>query len=237
MLRGGEMRGQQIRHRQRARLDLHRGVIACAARPPALAREITDVAAELGLRANPSAVQRLQIGIDATDAGVVAPFWQAAFRFDQVAPGLLADPLGRQPRLWFQQLDAPRPLRNRIHLDAGTPWELVAGTTDALRAAGGRITYENRWWRTICDAEGNEADVFPLAAAPGTFDTPGADDWRVMLTAAVYYPTTSFLQGVDLLETVSALADDAGLPLLIDLRYPGPAHRGVRSGCSRAACR
>lgn len=190
-------------------------------RDVALAREITDVAAELGLRANPSAVQRLQIGIDATDARVVAPFWQAAFRFDQVAPGLLADPLGRQPRIWFQQLDAPRPLRNRIHLDAGTPWELVAGTTDALRAAGGRITYENRWWRTISDAEGNEADVFPLAAAPGTFDTPGADDWRVMLTAAVYYPTTSFLQGVDLLETVSALADDAGLPLLIDLRYPG----------------
>lgn len=49
-------------------------------RDVSLAREISDVAAALGLRANPSAVQRLQIAIDATDAGAIAPFWQAAGR-------------------------------------------------------------------------------------------------------------------------------------------------------------
>ena len=190
-------------------------------RDVSLAREISAAAADLGLRADPVAVQRMQIAIDATDAAALAPFWQAAFRFDRVADDRLADPLGRQPRLWFQEMDVPRPLRNRIHLDAGTPWELVADTTTRLRAAGGRITSENQWWRTLADAEGNEADVFPLAAEHGTFDDPGAGDWRVMLTAAVHYPTGSFLQGVELLEAVAGLADDAALPLMIDLRYRG----------------
>jgi pterin-4a-carbinolamine dehydratase len=190
-------------------------------RDVSLAREISAAAADLGLRADPAAVQRMQIAIDATDASALAPFWQAAFRFDRVADDRLADPSGRHPRLWFQDMDVPRPLRNRIHLDAGTPWDLVDDTTAALRAAGGRIAYENDWWRTLADAEGNEADVFPLAAEHGTVDDPGAADWRVMLTAAVHYPTDSFMKGVELLEAVAALADDAGLPLMIDLRYGG----------------
>lgn len=187
----------------------------------ALAREISAAAAGLGLRADPSAVQRLQVAIDVADVAAVAPFWAAAFRYHRQRDDLLADPLGRHPRIWFQELGAPRPLRNRIHLDAGTPAELVGDTTAALLAAGGRITYENAWWRTVADAEGNEADVFPLAAEHGVFADPGAEDWRLTLTAAVHYPTGSFGQGVDLLDAVAGLADDAGLPLLIDLRYPG----------------
>jgi pterin-4a-carbinolamine dehydratase len=178
-----------------------------------LARQISDAARELGLSADPAAVQRVQVAIDAMNIEAVAPFWQAAFRYDRVADDRLVDPLGRQPRLWFQEMTEPRPLRNRIHLDAGTPWE--------LQAAGGRIAYENEWWRTVADAEGNEADVFPLAGEYGTFADPGAGDWRVMLTAAVHYPTSSFVQGVELLAEAAGLADDAGLPLLIDLRYSG----------------
>jgi pterin-4a-carbinolamine dehydratase len=188
-------------------------------RDVSLAREVSAAAADLGLRADPAAVQRMQVAIDATDAAALAPFWQAALRVDRVGDDRLIDPVGRQPRLWFQELDGPRPLRNRIHLDAGTPWELVADTTAALLAAGGFVAYENQWWRTLADAEGNEVDVFPLAAEHGTFGDPGAGDWRVMLTAAVHYPTGSFLQGAELLEAVAGLADEAGLPLMIDLRY------------------
>ena len=186
-----------------------------------LARQISAAARELGLRADPSAVQRMQIAIDATDAEAVAPFWQAAFGYDRVADDRLVDPLGRQPRLWFQELDAPRPLRNRIHLDAGTPWELVADKLAALQAAGGRIAYENQWWRTVADVEGNEVDVFPLAEEYGVLSDPGAGDWRTMLTAAVHYPTSCFTQGAELLAAVAGRADEAGLPLLVDLRYTG----------------
>ncbi len=190
-------------------------------RDAALAARISAAAAGLGLRANPAAVQSMQVAIDTADVAALVPFWQAAFRFDRVAEDRLADPLGRQPRIWFQELDAPRPLRNRIHLDAGTPWELVEGRTAALQSAGGRIAYENQWWRTVADAEGNEVDIFPLVAGHGTFADPAASDWRVMLTAAVHYPTGSFVRGVELLGAVAALADEAGLPLLVDLRYSG----------------
>ncbi len=191
-------------------------------RDVSLAREISAAAADLGLRADPAAVQRMQIAIDATDAAAIAPFWQAAFRFDRVADDRLADPMGRQPRLWFQEMDAPRPLRNRIHLDAGTPWD-VGGRDDELRCgppadgsptrtSGGAPSPMPRATRSTC---------FRSPPNTGTFDDPGAGDWRVMLTAAVHYPTGSFLQGVELLEAVAGLADDAGLPLMIDLRYQG----------------
>ncbi len=186
-----------------------------------LAQQISAAAGELGLVADPAALQRMQLAIDVLDLEAVVPFWQAALRFDLTADDRLSDPLGRLPRLWFQELDAPRPLRNRIHVDAGTPWELVAAKLGALNAAGGHVAYQNQWWQTVADPEGNEVDVFPLAEVHGVIDGDGTTDWRVMLTAAAHYPTTDFGQGVALVEAVARLADDAGLPLLIDLRYPG----------------
>jgi len=187
----------------------------------ALAGRISAAAAELGLVANPAATQRLQLAIDAIDFEAVVPFWQAALGFDRAPGDLLSDPLGRHPRVWFQEMDSPRPLRNRVHIDAGTPWERVEAKLAALNAAGGHVTYQNQWWQTVADSEGNEVDVFPLAEANGVLDGDGTSDWRVMLTAATYYPITSFDQGVEFVEAVAGLADDVGLPLLIDLRYPG----------------
>ncbi|HEY3338674.1 MAG TPA: VOC family protein [Propionicimonas sp.] len=190
-------------------------------RDVSLARSISAAAADLGLGANPAATQRMQVAIDVVDREAVVPFWQAALGFDRSGDDRLSDPLGRLPRVWFQEMGGPRPLRNRIHVDAGTPWELVGAKLAALEAAGGRVAYQNRWWQTVADAEGNEVDVFPLEAAHGVLEGDGTGDWRVMLTAATYYPISSFGQGVALVEAVAGLADDAGLPLLIDLRYPG----------------
>jgi pterin-4a-carbinolamine dehydratase len=194
---------------------------ALTARDVALAAQISGAAAGLGLAADPAAIQRMQVAIDVADVDVVAPFWQAALGFDRVGDDRLSDPLGRHPRVWFQDMDGQRPLRNRIHLDAGTPWERVAATLVALEAAGGRIAYANDWWKTVADPEGNEADIFPLAEAHGVLPGDGVEDWRAMLTAATHYPITGFDQGVTFVEAVAGLADDAGLPLLIDLRYPG----------------
>ena len=33
----------------------------------------------------------------------------------------IQDPLGQGPAIWFQRMDAPRPQRNRIHLDVSVP--------------------------------------------------------------------------------------------------------------------
>jgi len=194
---------------------------AVTARDVALAGRISAAAAGLGLVANPAATQRMQLAIDVLDLEAVAPFWQAALGFDRAGDDRLSDRLGRLPRVWFQEMDGPRPLRNRIHVDAGTPWERVEAKLAALEAAGGRVTYRNKWWQTVADSEGNEVDIFPLAEANGVLEGEGNDDWRVMLTAATHYPITNFGQGVALVEAVAGLADDAGLPLLIDLRYSG----------------
>ncbi|HEY3546404.1 MAG TPA: VOC family protein [Propionicimonas sp.] len=194
---------------------------ALTAKDVALAGQISGAAAELGLAADPAATQRMQLAIDVADVDAVAPFWQAALGFDRAGDDRLSDPLGRHPRMWFQQMDGQRPLRNRIHVDAGTPWERVATKLVALEAAGGRIAYENDWWKTVADSEGNEADIFPLAQAHGVLEGVGVEDWRVMLTSATHYPITSFGEGVALVEAVAGLADDAGLPLLVDLRYAG----------------
>jgi len=196
-------------------------VNALTVRDVSLARSISAAAAELGLIADPAAPQRMQLAIDVADREAVVPFWQAALGFDRTGDDRLSDPLGRLPRVWFQELDAARPLRNRLHVDAGTPWELVRAKLAALKAAGGSVAHENQWWQTLADPEGNEVDVFPLAEEHGLIGADGTDDWRAMLTAAMYYPIMSFGQGVELVEAVAGLADDAGLPLLIDLRYPG----------------
>jgi 4a-hydroxytetrahydrobiopterin dehydratase len=73
----------------------------------------------------------------------------------------LLDPLRRGPAIWFQQMDAPRPQRNRIHLDVDVPPELAQLRIDAALAAGGTMVYTDQapaFW-VLADPEGNEACI------------------------------------------------------------------------------
>jgi 4a-hydroxytetrahydrobiopterin dehydratase len=112
------------------------------------------------------AVQVLEIGIDALDAGAIRPFWRAVLGYvDQ--PGRsgpwsgLIDPLGQGPAVWFQRMDAPRPQRNRIHFDVSVPHDEAESRIAAALAAGGTLRYDEEapaFW-VLADAEGNEACV------------------------------------------------------------------------------
>ncbi|MGH3406438.1 MAG: VOC family protein [Streptosporangiaceae bacterium] len=76
-------------------------------------------------------------------------------------PNGLVDPVGQGPAIWFQQMDAPRPQRNRIHFDVSVPHDEAADRIAAALAAGGRLTYEAEapaFW-VLADPEGNEACV------------------------------------------------------------------------------
>ena len=42
---------------------------------------------------------------------------------------------GRGPALWFQQMDVPRPQRNRIHLDVDVSHDEAAARIEAALAA------------------------------------------------------------------------------------------------------
>jgi 4a-hydroxytetrahydrobiopterin dehydratase len=58
-------------------------------------------------------------------------------------------------------MDAPRPHRNRIHIDVFVPHDQAEARVAAAIAAGGRLVTDKfapTWW-TLADAEGNEADV------------------------------------------------------------------------------
>jgi 4a-hydroxytetrahydrobiopterin dehydratase len=127
-----------------------------------LARRISAAAAALGLQADPTAVQTVQLTIDAQVGPEVMPFWRAVLGYTGLAASAedLIDPHGRGPSLWFQEMDAPRPQRNRIHVDVWVPHDQVETRVAAALAAGGRMLSEHppTWW-TLADAEGNEVDV------------------------------------------------------------------------------
>ncbi|WP_243062769.1 VOC family protein [Humibacter sp. RRB41] len=128
-----------------------------------LARQISLVAAELGIRADPSKVQTVQISIDALVIPDVLPFWRAVLGYDEFGDEDVVDPLARGPWVTFQQMDEPRPQRNRIHIDVSVPRDQAESRIAAALAAGGHLVTDRfapHWW-TLADAEGNEVDVAP----------------------------------------------------------------------------
>lgn len=138
-----------------------------------LAHRISAAVRAAGSRTEPGGgpetartVQLLEIAIDALDPAAVRPFWKAVLGYAD-APGAsgpaapLADPAGQGPALWFQQMEQPRPQRNRLHLDICVPHDEAPRRIGAALAAGGRLLSATRapaFW-VLADSEGNEACV------------------------------------------------------------------------------
>ena len=190
-------------------------------RDVALTRDISAAARDLGLTADPSALQQVQLTIDAHDHPAVMSFWRAALAYDQVGDEDLVDPLRRDAEIWFQRMDVQRPLRNRVHVDVGAPPELAHERVAAVRSAGGREMFAHEYYVTLADPEGNEVDVVPLVPDSDLPDAPETADWRVLFGAMTFYPTASYRQAAELAAAVAALVDEAGMPLLVDVRPAG----------------
>jgi 4a-hydroxytetrahydrobiopterin dehydratase len=127
----------------------------------AMARQISAAAAALGAAADPAAVQYIQVATDALVIPAVRSFWRAVLGYDEVGDEDLLDPQRRLPSFWFQQMDAPRTERNRIHIDLYLPRDQVEARIAAALAAGGHIVSDANapgWW-TLADSEGNEVDL------------------------------------------------------------------------------
>jgi 4a-hydroxytetrahydrobiopterin dehydratase len=138
-----------------------------------LALRITAVAQKSGLQAQPEigtdaprSVQVLEIAIDALDIAGIRPFWKAVLGYtDEVgregSEDPLVDPVGQGPAIWFQQMEQPRPQRNRIHFDVCVPHDEATRRIETALAAGGRLVSATRapaFW-VLADLEGNEACV------------------------------------------------------------------------------
>lgn len=157
------------------RLALHlqsRAAATVTARDVELAGAISRTLARAGLLtgpdvgAGPRPVQLIEIAIDALDIAAVRPFWRAVLGYTDGAEATgptdpLVDPLRQGPAIWFQQMAAPRPQRNRIHFDISVPHDEAPGRIRAALAAGGTLVSDRRapaFW-VLADSEGNEACV------------------------------------------------------------------------------
>jgi 4a-hydroxytetrahydrobiopterin dehydratase len=126
-----------------------------------LARQISAAARELDVRADPGAVQDVNLTIDALSRPRVLPFWRAVLGYEQVGDEDLVDASRNSPSIWFQPMSGPRPQRNRIHIDVWVPNDQAETRVAAALAAGGHLVsddYAPAWW-TLADEEGNEVDV------------------------------------------------------------------------------
>jgi hypothetical protein len=175
-----------------------------------LARAVSEAARELGLSANPAALQELRLVIDAADTASVREFWRTTLAYQPAGDGGLADPLRRDPAVLVRPLSEPRRLRNRIHVDVVRNSAAVEDAHAVLE----RVP-TGPFGAAIADDEGNEID---LVRGGDLTDTP---DWRTVFSAMTFYPTTSASQASQLATAVAGLSDDAGVPILVDLRPSG----------------
>jgi len=132
-----------------------------------LAAAITAIADDLGIEGEPGRLRALEVAVDALDIPSVLPFWRAVLAYGDEPPPApdaspaLVDPDGVGPAVWFQQMDAPRPQRNRIHLDVSVPHDVAEARVAAAIEAGGHLVSDTRapaFW-VLADAEGNEVCV------------------------------------------------------------------------------
>ena len=153
----------------RLRLALREDRVILTVSAPGATR-VTDTEAELvrrisdlGLKFEPESTQMLELAIDAIDIPAIRPFWRAVLGYaDEVVPAgpsdPIVDPVGQGPAIWFQQMDAPRPQRNRVHFDLAVPHDQLEARLAAALVAGGRLVSDGEapaFW-VLADPEGNE---------------------------------------------------------------------------------
>lgn len=131
-----------------------------ASRDETPARQISAIASEHGLTADPSAVAQLEIALDTAELIEVGPFWAAVLTgsADSFTGNDVFDPTGRVANLWFQGTTPHQPPRQRFHLDLWLPTEVVPARIEAAIAAGGKVVYDEEApaFVVLADPQGNK---------------------------------------------------------------------------------
>ncbi|KAA9110664.1 VOC family protein [Microbacterium rhizomatis] len=126
-----------------------------------LAQRISRSAAGLGLTADISRIQSMQLAI-AQGADVdVQDFWVTALGYRLVMDGEAIDPLRRNPPLWFHRLESGVNGRGRTHIDVSIPAGLAHDRVDAALAAGGRLAPSSNvpaWW-SLASPDNHGVDI------------------------------------------------------------------------------
>lgn len=173
------------------------------------AEALTAVAEELGAAADPGVLQEVSVVIGSAQPGAVSTFWEGVLDQGESRDGALVDPLRRDPTVRIRPSDLARPLRDRFHLDVSRPAPVVERVSPGEASGPYGLRH--------ADPDGNEVDQVP---GDGLGERPGTSDWQAVFSTMACYRATTTAQQSTVATLAASMADEAGFPLLIDLR-PG----------------
>ena len=142
-----------------------------------LARQITEIAADQKIKADPASVSVIELGLDTAHSATIAPVWAALLTGTADAQGHgspsdeIRDPMGRVPNLWFGDADEQETPRQRFHVEIYVPLEVAEQRIAAAVAAGGTVVddSDSPSLTVIADQDGNTG-VLCVAESPSPKD-------------------------------------------------------------------
>ncbi len=132
-----------------------------------LAREISAVAHQSGLVADPRAVTQLEIGLDTAHEDKIGAFWSVLLTGstkNKISDSIF-DPTNRFSAIWFQGTTDHDTPRQRWHLDVWLAPEVADDRIVAAVSAGGSVvdTSEAPSFTVLADPDGNRVCVCTAA--------------------------------------------------------------------------
>jgi 4a-hydroxytetrahydrobiopterin dehydratase len=132
-----------------------------------LARRVTQIAADLGLAADPASVSDIELGLDTARSATIAPVWAALLTGDAEAQGRgtpgdeIRDATGRVPNLWFGDAVEGGAAGQRFHVEVYVAPEVAQQRLAAAVAAGGTVVDDSGAPAlvVIADQDGNRGIV------------------------------------------------------------------------------
>jgi 4a-hydroxytetrahydrobiopterin dehydratase len=128
-----------------------------------LAREISEIARQQGLEAEPAAVAQLEMALDTWNENSVGPFWSVLLTGspDNKIHDSVFDPTSRVPGLWFQGTDVHETPRQRWHFDLWLAPEVAPERIEAAVAQGGSVVDDSEApsFTVLADPNGNKVCV------------------------------------------------------------------------------
>ncbi len=127
-----------------------------------LARQISSIAAEQQVAAQPEALVQTQWALDTADVAGIGPFWAVLLHgTTEALQGNAVVGDERVSLLWFQDTEAHQRPRQRFHVDVWVPAELAQERIQAAIAAGGTVVDDSSApaFTVLADADGNRACV------------------------------------------------------------------------------
>jgi 4a-hydroxytetrahydrobiopterin dehydratase len=128
-----------------------------------LAQQISQIARDSGLAAEPTAVTQLEIALDTAHEDRIGPFWAALLTGDpsnKIHDAVL-DPTGSVPAMWFQPTEEHETPRQRWHFDLWLAPEVADERIATAVSAGGTVV-DDSWapsFTVLADPDGNRVCV------------------------------------------------------------------------------